>query len=220
MTKELSNVKTFAYIRVSSKDQNEARQVDTMLELGVHERDIYIDKLSGRDTERPQYQALKAVVRPGDTIIFDSITRMSRNMTDIKNEYDSFKQTGVLLKFVNEPMLNTETINQDDTMQRAVSDIILTLLSAFAEKERDDIRKRQAEGIASARKRGQHLGRPRIGYDTLDDQQRALFHDEYKRWKDGQQTAVQTFKNVGLTKSTFYKVVREYEEATEQLQTT
>lgn len=205
------NSKRFAYVRISSADQNEARQVDTMRALGIGERDIYVDKASGRNVDRPQYQALKAVVRRGDTVVFDSITRMSRSMDDIKREYEWFTTEGIALEFVAEPMLNTAGKDADDVLQRAISDIILTLLAAFAEKERTDIRQRQAEGIAAAKRRGQRMGRPAISYATFDDEQRALFREQYRRWKDGKQTAVQTFNNVGLTKSTFYKIVKEYE---------
>ncbi len=202
----------FAYIRVSSKDQNEARQVDTMKALGVEDANVYIDKASGKDTDRAQYQRMKEKLRAGDIVVFDSITRMSRSMADTKREYEWYVSQGIALEFVNEPMLNTAGKDGDDVMQRAISDIILTLLAAFAEKERADIRTRQAEGIASARKRGQRLGRPTIDYTTLSNEQRVLFNEQYRRWKDGQQTAVQTFTNVGLTKNTFYKIAKQYEE--------
>ncbi|GGM34474.1 resolvase [Paraliobacillus quinghaiensis] len=207
--------KTFAYIRVSSKEQNEARQVNTMQDLGVHERDIFTDKLSGKNTDRPQYQALKAVLREGDTVIFDSITRMSRNMNDIKAEYKYFIDNGISLQFVHEPMLNTHATagvtKNEDVLQRAISDIILTLLSAFAEKERTDIRERQAEGIAAAKRKGKRLGHPTLTYYTLTLNQKELFNEQYKRWKGGKQTATRTMDNVGMKKTTFYKVVSEYE---------
>lgn len=208
------NVKKFAYIRVSSKDQNEDRQIDTMLALGVNERDLFIDKASGKNTDRPRYQAMKAVLRPGDTVIFDSITRMSRNMDDTKKEFEWFVSEGIALEFIQEPMLNTAGKDGDDVLQRAISDIILTLLAAFAEKEREDTRIRQREGIDAAQRRGKHLGRPRISYDTLSKVQQTTFINEYKRWKAKEQTAVQTFDNLEMTKSTFYKVVKEYETTT------
>jgi len=204
----------FAYIRVSSREQNEARQIDTMLAMGISEENIFIDKASGKNTDRPAYQLLKIKLRAGDTVTFDSITRLSRNMSDIKKEYEWFVQQGIGLQFVAEPMLNTKAgSSSNDVMQRAVSEIILTLLAAFAEKERTDIKQRQAEGIAAARRRGQRLGRPAITYATLDSQHRAVFHAQYKRWKDGKQTAVQAFTNAGFTKSTWYKIVKEYEKA-------
>ncbi|MFZ3576770.1 recombinase family protein [Virgibacillus sp. DJP39] len=208
----MSEDKTFAYIRVSSKDQNEARQVDTMQRLGVNERDVYVDKVSGKNTNRPQYQALKTQARKGDTVIFDSITRMSRNMNDIKAEFKYFVDKGVSLQFVHEPMLNTTATDENgDVLQRAISDIILTLLSAFAEKERTDINERQAEGIAAAKRNGKQLGRPTVTYNTLTKEQRDLFNVQYRRWKEGAQTAVETMNNVDMKKTTFYKIVKEYE---------
>lgn len=198
------NTKKFAYIRVSSQQQNEGRQVETMLEKGINEREIFIDKASGKDTNRPQYQALKGIARTGDTIIFDSISRMSRSYEDIKNEYAYFASEGINLEFINEPMLNTK--DTTDVMQRAISDIILTLLSAFAEKERTDIKQRQKEGIALAKKEGVQFGRPTIDLPVN-------WKVEYDKWKEGNQTAVQFGKNAGLSKATLYRKIKEYEQS-------
>lgn len=206
----------FGYIRVSSKDQNEARQIDTMKAQGVDERNIYVDKASGKNTDRVQYQRMKDKLRAGDVVVFDSISRMSRNMDATKREYEWYVAEGIALEFVKEPMLNTTGKDGDDVLQRAIGDIILTLLAAFAEKEREDSRVRQAEGIASAKRRGQRLGRPTIDYTTLSNEQRAIFHEQYRRWKDGQQTAVQAFTNAGFTKSTWYKIAKQYEEGSAQ----
>lgn len=150
---------TYAYIRVSSVDQNEARQVATMKEQGVDKANMYIDKLSGKNTERPNYQAMKAAVKEGDTIIFDSITRLSRSYRDIKNEYEYYVKTGVFLEFIKEPMLNTPKQAVDDIVQVGLADAILSILAAFAQKEREDIRLRQAEGIAIAKAKGKFKGR-------------------------------------------------------------
>lgn len=206
------NSKTFAYIRVSSKEQNESRQIHTMKEQGVDERNIFIDKLSGKNTDRPEYRLLKSHVRKGDTVIFDSISRMSRSMDDIKNEYKWFTDNGISLQFVNEPYINYDVnkVETDPTM-RAIPDIILTLLASFAEKERLDTRQRQREGIDAAKRDGKHLGRPKKSYNTLSDDDKDLFKAQYRKWKDGHQTAVQTMENIGLKKSTFYKIANEYE---------
>lgn len=207
-----STRETFAYIRVSSKEQNEDRQVYTMQEKGVKARNIFIDKLSGKNTDRPQYQLLKSHVRRGDTVIFDSITRMSRSMDDIKNEYKYFVDNGISLEFIKEQMLNYDIDKvETDPVMRAIPDMILTLLAAFAEKERLDTRERQAEGIAAAKRKGKHLGRPKIAYKTLSSDDKELFKTQYRRWKDGKQTAVQTMDNVDMKKTTFYKIAREYE---------
>lgn len=148
----------YAYIRCSTVDQNEARQVKTMKELGIEKRNMFIDKLSGKNLDRPSYQKLKENVKEGDTIVFDSISRLSRKYEDIKDEYKYFRDEKIKLKFVKEPMLNTPE-SEGDVIQVAISDIILSLLSAFAEKEREDIRVRQAEGIAIAKAAGKFKGR-------------------------------------------------------------
>lgn len=204
-------VKTFGYIRVSTKEQNEARQVDKLLALGIAEKDLYVDKASGKNTDRPQYQALKSIVRAGDTVVFESITRLSRNMTDVKDEYRWFTEQGVLLRFVAEPMLDTKTDDQG-VIERAMTEIILTLLAAFAEKERDEIKRRQKEGIESAKKRGQSFGRPKRSFATMTAAERQAFIYEYNEWKAERQTAVQTFTRLEIPKATFYKIVKEYEQ--------
>lgn len=195
--------KTFAYIRVSSKEQNESRQIETMKREGIDERDMYIDKASGKDFDRPKYQLLKQLVRNGDTVVFDSITRMGRNMNETLNEYEWFDENGVLLRFIKEPMINTNN-QKDDIMKQAIQKIILTLLTAFAEKEREEIKTRQAEGIAVAKKQGIKFGRPLI--DLPKD-----FESLYKRWKSKEITAVQFINIVGMSKATFYRKVKEYE---------
>lgn len=150
---------TYSYVRVSSIDQNESRQIESMKKLGVTKENVFIDKLSGKNTDRPQYQALKEKVVEGDTIIFDSITRLSRNYYDIKDEYQYYLKLGVFLEFIKEPMLNTPKEKVNDIVQIALADVILSLLSAFAQKEREDIKIRQAEGIAIAKVKGKFKGR-------------------------------------------------------------
>jgi DNA invertase Pin-like site-specific DNA recombinase len=196
-------MKTFGYIRVSSKEQNEARQTETMKQLGINERDTFTDKQSGKNFDRPQYQLLKQMVREGDIVVFDSITRMGRNMNDTMNEYNWFVENRVQLQFVKEPMINTSN-EQGDIMKQAIQKIILVLLTAFAEKERDEIKTRQAEGIAVAKAEGKHLGRPKAPITPE-------FEQAYKQWKAGDITAVQAMKKSNLTKATFYRKVKEYE---------
>lgn len=195
--------KTFAYIRVSSKEQNEARQVETMKKEGIDERDMYIDKASGKDFNRPKYQLLKQLVRKDDTIVFDSITRMGRNMDETLKEYEWFNENGVLLRFIKEPMINTNN-EKDDVMKEAIQKIILTLLTAFAEKEREEIKIRQAEGIAVAIQKGVKFGRPAIDVPNNWDKL-------YKQWKAKEITAVNFMSEVNMTKATFYRKIKEYE---------
>lgn len=209
MTKQ----QTYAYIRVSSKEQNVARQVATMKQQGVNDNNVYIDKISGKNTERPNYQALKLEVKPFDTVIFDSISRMSRNMNDIENEYKWFTERNISLMFIKEPMINYDVNKvEDDPVMAAIPKMVLTLLSAFAQKERTDIKERQKEGIKAAKKQGVKFGRPPVSYGSMSTDDKQLFRTQYRRWKNKEQTAVQTMKNVDLKKTTFYKIVREYEE--------
>jgi DNA invertase Pin-like site-specific DNA recombinase len=151
--------KKYCYIRVSSIDQNESRQVESMKALGISKKDMFIDKLSGKNTDRPKYQELKKQVVEGDTIVFDSITRLSRSYEDIKEEYQYYLKNGTFLEFIKEPILNTPKEKVDDIVQVALADVILSLLAAFSQKEREDIKLRQAEGIALAKAKGKFKGR-------------------------------------------------------------
>ncbi|MDA1576836.1 MULTISPECIES: recombinase family protein [Bacillus cereus group] len=195
--------KTFAYIRVSSKEQNEARQVETMKKEGIDERDMYIDKASGKDFNRPKYQLLKQMVRKDDTVVFDSITRMGRNMDETLKEYKWFEENGIQMRFIKEPMINTND-ETDDKMKKAIKEIILILLTSFAEKEREDIKIRQAEGIAVAMQNGTKFGRPAI--DVPNN-----WNELYEQWKAKEITAVKFMSEVNMTKATFYRKVKEYE---------
>lgn len=209
--------KTFGYIRVSSKDQNIDRQLAEMKALGIDERDIYIDKESGKDFNRPMYQALKRVLRAGDLLYVKSIDRFGRNSREIKREWEEITQDiGADIRVIDMPLL--DTTQHKDTLGNFVSDLVLQVLSFVAEKERENIRQRQAEGIAVAKAKGKHLGRPRISLDTLTKQQRQLLDENYQRWKANEITAVQFMDILGLKKTTFYKIVKEYEERLERVQ--
>ncbi|MCU5727974.1 recombinase family protein [Bacillus toyonensis] len=197
-------MKTFGYIRVSSKDQKEDRQIKKMLAKGIDERDLFIDKVSGKDFERPRYQILKQMVREGDMVVFDSITRMGRNMNDTMKEYEWFVENGVNLCFIEEPMIDTNN-ESDDVMKQAIQKIILTMLTAFAEKERKEIKARQAEGIAVAKEQGVKFGRPSIKIPSNWDK-------NYKEWKSGNITAQQFSQNVDMSIATFYRKLKQYEQ--------
>ncbi len=196
-------MKTFGYIRVSSKDQKEDRQIKKMIDKGINERDLFIDKVSGKNFERPSYQLLKQMVREGDTVVFDSITRMGRNMNDTMKEYEWFVENGINLCFIEEPMINTNN-NSDDVMKQAIQKIILTMLTAFAEKERKEIKTRQAEGIAVAKEQGVKFGRPSIKIPNNWDK-------NYKEWKSDNITAQRFAQNVDMSIATFYRKLKQYE---------
>ncbi|MCX2829583.1 recombinase family protein [Bacillus pseudomycoides] len=199
--------KKFGYVRVSSKDQNEERQIQNMKNLGIEERDIFIDKESGKNMERENYQMLKRLVRTGDTIVFDSLTRLGRNMNDTLEEFRYYEKHKVNLQFIKEPYINVNYTGEstNDVIQSAIQKATLTILSAFAEKERIDIKQRQAEGIALARKQGRRLGRPPV--EITEE-----FTDAYKEWKSGSITAVGAMKKYGIKRSSFYKLAKQYEE--------
>ncbi|OJD62315.1 recombinase family protein [Bacillus sp. NH11B] len=199
--------KKFGYVRVSSKDQNEERQIQNMKDLGIEDRDIFIDKESGKNMERENYQMLKRLVRTGDTIVFDSLTRLGRNMNDTLEEFRYYEKHKVNLQFIKEPYINVNYIGEstNDVIQSAIQKATLTILSAFAEKERIDIKQRQAEGIALARKQGKRLGRPPV--EITEE-----FKDAYKEWKSGSITAVEAMKKYGIKRSSFYKLAKQYEE--------
>ncbi|PHC70923.1 integrase [Bacillus pseudomycoides] len=194
-------------MRVSSKDQNEERQIQNMKNLGIEERDIFIDKESGKNMERENYQMLKRLVRTGDTIVFDSLTRLGRNMNDTLEEFRYYEKHKVNLQFIREPYINVNYTGEstNDVIQSAIQKATLTILSAFAEKERIDIKQRQAEGIALARKQGRRLGRPPV--EITEE-----FTDAYKEWKSGSITAVGAMKKYGIKRSSFYKLAKQYEE--------
>ncbi|MGG0239273.1 recombinase family protein [Bacillus rhizoplanae] len=199
--------KKFGYVRVSSKDQNEERQIQNMKDLGIEDRDIFIDKESGKNMERENYQMLKRLVRTGDTIVFDSLTRLGRNMNDTLEEFRYCEKHKVNLQFINEPYINVNYTGEstNDVIQSAIQKATLTILSAFAEKERIDIKQRQAEGIALARKQGKHLGRPPVEITEK-------FIEAYKEWKSGSITAVGAMKKYDIKRSSFYKLAKQYEE--------
>jgi len=195
--------KEFGYVRVSSKDQNESRQMDSMYAQGIDERDIHIDKQSGKDFNRPQYQALKMRLRRGDTLYIHSLDRLGRNKEMILNEWNDITQNiKANIVVIDMPLLDTRKYN--DSIGSFVADLVLQVLSWVAEEERIKIKTRQAEGIASAKAQGKHLGRPKT---TITSE----FEQAYKQWKAEDITAVEAMKKSNLTKATFYRKVKEYE---------
>lgn len=193
--------KTFGYARVSSKDQNEQRQIDALLPLLESERDLYIDKQSGKNFDRPAYQAMKAALRSGDTVIVASLDRLGRDYEQIRKEWEEFMTNGVSIKVLDMPMLDTTDTN--DLNRKLIADITLSLLSYVAEKERANIKERQAQGIKSAQAKGVKFGRKVVKPDGFDA--------VYDRWKAGEMTARAAQKELGMKPSTFYKRVREKE---------
>ena len=196
------NTKTFAYCRVSSTDQNEDRQVEAMLELGINERDIFVDKCSGKDFDRPQYQALKLQLREGDLLVIKSIDRLGRNYKQICEEWrEIVRDIKANIKVVDMPIL--DTTRTDGLIGEVISDIVLQLLGYVAEQERAFIKQRQAEGIKLAKEKGKRLGKPPIQYPDN-------WSEVYAIWKSGSITAREAMKRLNLKPTSFYKLAKNY----------
>ena len=183
---------TYGYVRVSSRDQNEDRQLDALRGMEIEERNIFIDKQSGKDFERPQYKRLVRKVRREDLICIKSIDRLGRNYTEIQEQWRYLTKEKVL-----------DTRRGKDLMGTFLSDIVLQVLSFAAENERTNIRQRQAEGIAAAKARGVRFGRPQIIMPEY-------FGKTVRSWERKEITVEEAVRRCGVSESTFYRRLREY----------
>ena len=196
---------SYGYIRVSSTDQNEARQRIALRERGVPEGHVFLDKQSGKDFRRPQYQRLVKRLRPGDLLYVLSIDRLRRNYEEIQNQWRVLtKEIGADICVIDMPLLDTR--RGKDLMGTFLSDIVLQVLSFVAENERVNIRQRQAEGIAAAKARGVRFGRPSA---PLPEN----FHGVYQRWRAGKINGTEAAKECGMAISTFRYRAGIYEKA-------
>ena len=198
----------FMYIRCSTKDQNEARQVEKAKELGIDDRHIFIEKASGKDFDRPVYQGMKnATLREGDVLYIDSLDRLGRNYEGIVAEWQSLtKEMGVDIVVLDMPLLDTR-VNKD-LLGTLISDIVLQLLSYVAQSEREKIRTRQREGIDEAKKEGKYKGRKPVEVNPYE------FEKLMQDVKAKRRTATSVMNELGLTRTTFYKLVGEWETKT------
>ena len=193
---------TYGYVRVSSIDQCEDRQILAMQELKIPTENIYMDKLSGKDFNRPAYKMLVKKLRPGDLLYIKSIDRLGRNYEEIQNEWRILtKERGVDIAVIDMPLLDTR--NGKDLMGTFLADIVLQLLAFVAQNERETIRKRQAEGIAAARARGVHMGRPAKRLPNN-------FSELAKQWERGKLRTKDFIEQTGMTETTLYRRLREY----------
>jgi len=198
--------RTYFYARVSSKEQNLDRQLAAFASLGATDRDIITDKESGKSLNRSGYTALKtAMLRSGDTLVVKSLDRLSRNKSDIKNELQYFKEHGIRLKVIDLPTTMMELPEGQAWVFDMVNNILIEVLGTIAEQERVTIRQRQREGIAAAKAKGKHLGRP--GLIVPDNWQ-----EIYTAWKSGEITAKTAMEQTGLKRTSFYKLVKEMED--------
>lgn len=203
----------YGYIRVSSRDQNEARQLNKMIDKGVEARRIFVDKVSGKDFNRPQYQILRKILGEGDLVYIDALDRLGRNYDAVINEWKYITRTlnADIVILENEALFDSRKFKEMGDMGRLMEDQFLSLLSYVADQERKKIKQRQAEGIAAAKKEGRHLGRPSFTLDSLSNEQKEILKKYYPEWKSKRITGVQLKEKLELTKSTFYKIIKEYE---------
>ena len=191
------------YVRVSSEDQNEERQLKQMREIGIEDRNIFIDKQSGKDFNREKWNAMVNWVRPGDEVYISSLDRLGRNYKEMAVEWDKItKQIGADIIVLDMPILDTRQ-NRDLT-GTLIADIVFKLLCYVAESERTKIRTRQAEGIAIAKAAGKYTGRKPIAID------KPKFEEMYAKVQRGECTNKYAQKVLGLKPSTYYKAVNDY----------
>ena len=193
--------KIYGYVRVSSIDQNEDRQMIALRQKGVEDKHIFMDKQSGKDFERPQYKKMVKKMRQGDLLYVLSIDRLGRNYDEIQHQWRILtKEIGIDICVIDMPLLDTR--RSKDLLGTFVADLVLQVLSFAAHNERDNIRKRQAEGIAAAKARGVHMGRPVIEAPPG-------FEQVVKSWEKKEITMEEATKRCGMSETTFYRRRRE-----------
>ena len=195
--------KVMGYARVSSTEQNLDRQIMALSKY-VPEDCIVVDKASGKNLERPGYQALKGLfgLRAGDTLYIVSLDRLSRNKEDIKGELQWFRDHDIRLKVLDLPTTLIDVPEGQSWIMEMVTNILIEVLASIAEQERITIRKRQREGIDVAKKKGKHLGRPKV--DVPENWDKVMM-----QWKQGEITAKEAMRLTGLKRSSFYKLMKE-----------
>lgn len=195
----------YGYIRVSTREQNETRQLIAIRKMEVPEGNIFMDKQSGKDFQRPQYKKLMQKLKKDDLLYIKSIDRLGRNYEEIQNQWHILtKEKGADIVVLDMPLLDTR--RGKDLMGTFLSDIVLQLLSFVAENERTNIRQRQAEGIAAAKNRGVRFGRPP---KPLPEN----YHSAYQRWKAGAITGTAAARECGMPLCTFRYRAAAYEKA-------
>ena len=204
----MEQTKLFAYLRVSTQEQNEDRQLIAVREMGVPESHIYMDKLSGKDFKRPQYKKLLRKLDKHSVLFIKSIDRLGRNYEDLWEQWRIItKEKGADIVVIDMPILDTR--REKNLLGTFISDIILALLSYVAENERTNIRQRQAEGIAAAKLKGIKFGRPPI---PLPDN----FHKLHQDWRSGKISMKEAARACNMPPKTFYSKAVKYEKSTFQ----
>jgi len=194
----------FGYIRVSTNEQNLDRQLEAITPYLTDEKYLYSDKASGKDMERDGFQNMLKAMREGDTLYIKSIDRLGRNKAQIKKYLEQFKKEGIRIKIIDLPTTMQEVPDGQEWVIDMINNIIIEVYTSMAKQERVTILQRQREGIAVAKAKGKHLGRPIIAFPKEWDRL-------YKEWQSGKITAVDFMKEVGMKKATFYNKVKLYE---------
>ena len=193
----------YGYIRVSSRDQNEDRQLIALKEIGVADKNIYLDKQSGKDFNRPQYKKLLRKLKKDDLLYIKSIDRLGRNYEEILEQWRVLtKEKGIDIVVLDMPLLDTR--RGKDLMGTFLSDIVLQVLSFVAENERTNIKQRQAEGIAAAKAKGVKFGRPPL---PLPDN----FYEVHRAWRSKKLTLKEAANACNMPVGTFYGKARKFE---------
>ena len=196
------NNKIYGYVRVSSTDQNEERQMVALAEAGVSEKNIFMDKQSGKSFDRPQYKKLVKKLKTGDLLYVLSIDRLGRNYEEIQNQWRIItKEIGADICVLDMPLLDTR--QGKDLMGTFIADLVLQILSFVAQSERENIKKRQEQGIAAAKAKGVRFGRPEI---PLPDN----FGKLVKDWEKKKTSFEETLRLCNMSEATFYRKLREY----------
>lgn len=191
---------TWGYARISSMTQHEDRQIKKIKEFGLEERNIIVDKESGKNLERDGYQLLKTkLLRAGDTLVIEELDRLARKKIDIKRELEEFKEAGVRVKILDIPTTLTEFKEETKWIQEMITNILIEVLGGFAEEERRKILKRQREGIDVALEKGVKFGRPQV--QVPEDWERVIALVENKEI-----TSVEAMSLLNLKKTTYYKL--------------
>lgn len=191
----------YGYARVSSIEQNEERQMVALKKAGVSASHIFMDKQSGKDFQRANYEKLVSTLQAGDLLYILSIDRLGRNYVEIQNQWRMLtKEIGIDICVLDMPLLDTR--NGKDLMGTFIADLVLQILSFVAENERENIRKRQEQGIAAAKKRGVRFGRP-------ESKVPSDFKNIVKAWEQGLLKMDEVIKTCQISKSTFYRKLRE-----------
>lgn len=192
----------YGYVRCSSTDQNEDRQMIALREVSVPAKNIFMDKQSGKDFDRPNYKKLVQELKEGDLLYILSIDRLGRNYEEIQNQWRILtKEIGIDICVLDMPLLDTR--NGKDLMGTFIADLVLQILSFVAQNERENIKKRQAEGIAAAKARGVKFGRPEK--EAPDD-----FGKIVRAWEQRKLSIVDVLEMCGMSEATFYRRLREY----------